>query len=523
VQEILQELFPHLRAIWRYRWQALLAAWMIAVAGWLVVLVMPDKYEANARVYVDTDSILLPLLKGLAVQTDVDQRLLIMTRTLLSRPNLEKVVREVNLDLKLTTQKEKEALINGLSNEIKLVSQRNQPNLYTITYVHDQPIVAKQVVQALLSILVETTLGDSRQDSDSAQQFLARQIKEYDARLVAAEERLMEFKRENFRVLPSQEGGFFQDLKQAEQSLEAAKLEMREAEFLHSTLEQRLLEFVASFEQGEVVGVSRFDERLKKMQAQLDENRLRFTDVHPNIIELERAISELEALKKGELKGGTVPHSDQARPEDSRLHQELSLALTQANARIASLSARMNEYQQRADVLKERIATLPEIEADLLRLTRDYDITKGKYRQLVERFESAKLSESAGQTGDNVKFRIIDPPWVPATASEPNRILLLTFVLAAAIGVGVGFAVLIGFVRPVVYDMYGLAKITDLSIYGAVSRIDNETATLAAFGRVHTPFFIFLLLLFASYGGGVWLSMQEFRLIEMTERVRGLM
>ncbi len=523
MQEMLQELFPHLRAIWRYRWQALLAAWLVAVAGWVVVSALPDKYEANARIYVDTDSILLPLLKGLAVQTDVDQRLLVMTRTLLSRPNLEKVVREVDLDLNLVTPKAKEMLIERLAEEVKLVSQKKQPNLYTITYTHHQPATAKQVVQALLSILVETTLGDSRQDSDSAQQFLARQIKEFDARLVSAEERLMEFKRQNFMVLPSQEGGFFQDLKQAEQSLEAAELEMREAEFSRNALEQRLLEFVTSFKQGKIIGESRYDERLQSMQAQLDENKLRFTDAHPNIIELERAISELERLKELEAQSSGGSLSEVSRPEDSRLHQELTLALTQANARIASLSVRMNEFQRRVEVLKEQITTLPEVEANLLRLTRDYDITKEKYGELVSRYESAKLSESAGQTGDNVKFRIIDPPWVPVTPSEPNRVFLLSVVMAGALGVGMGIAVLIGFVRPVVYDMYGLAKITDISIYGAVSRLDSGVSTVTMFIRTQVSFFMLLLLLLASYGGILFLSMKGYRLLELAEHVKALL
>ncbi len=515
LEAMLREILPHLRAIVRYRWQGLAVAWLVAVIGWPAVMMLPDRYEATARVYVDTDSILLPLLEGLTVQPDVEQRLLIMTKTLLSRPNLEKVVSEVDLDLAITTPKEREALIERLAKEIRLISaggrRSGQNNLYTLSYTHNNPETAKQVVQVILNILVETTLGDSRQDSDSAQLFLEQQIREYDARLVKAEDRLMAFKRENFNVLPSQEGGFFQDLRQAEQNLEAAKLEMREAEFSRRELKNRLLEFVASFEGGEISIEGRYDERLKAMQAQLDEKKLRFTDVHPDIVELERVIKELEQLRLEEQQGRGEA-SGARKPEDSRLHQELTLALAQANARIASLGVRMSEYEKRARILKERISTLPEVEAELVSLSRDYEITKMKYEQLVERLESARLSESAGETGDNVKFRIIDPPWVPATPSSPNRILLLSGVLAGAIGAGLGFAVLIGFLRPVVSDMYGLAKITDLSIYGAVTLIDADAGSISAVLKRHTLFFTLSLMLVATYGAVLWMSIAGYRL-----------
>lgn len=519
---ILREVLPHIRAVWRYRWQALVAAWLLALVGWAAVMVMPDKYQASARVYVDTDSILLPLLEGLAVQPRIKERLSIMTQTLLSRPNIEKVVREVDLDLD-ESQTAMEDVIKKLSAEIRLVKSGRQKNLYTLRYASHDPVIAKQVVQALLTILVESTLGDTREDSDSAQQFLTLQIKEYDARLVAAEARLMEFKRQNFRVLPSQEGGFFQDLKQAEKNFEATKLEVREVEFERNALEKRLLEFITSFELGTVVGESRYEERIQLMQAQLDGKKLNFTEVHPDIIELKRAINELERLKRQELLGNKGAKKDGPKPEDSRLHQELTLALTQANARIASLNVRMNEYKRRANELKEQITTLPEIEADLLRLTRDYDITKNKYNQLVERFESAKLTESANQRGDNVKFRVIDPPWVPSTPSEPNRMLLLSMVLGGALAAGVGLAVLIGFVRPVVYGMYDLAKITDLSIYGAVTRLDSGVTTMAMLFKIQLPIFIGLLLLLASYGGILWLSTAGYRLFDLVENVRALL
>ena len=70
MNEQLVKVYGYLHGMWRYRWSALLIAWIVALIGWFVVFSLPDQYEANAVVYVDSDSVMKPLLEGLAVDTD---------------------------------------------------------------------------------------------------------------------------------------------------------------------------------------------------------------------------------------------------------------------------------------------------------------------------------------------------------------------------------------------------------------------------------------------------------------------
>ena len=153
MKEALQDIIIKIRSGWRYRWYAMMIAWVLAIAGWIGVAMIPDKFESSARIYVDTDSMLRHLLKGLAVQSDISQRLRLMTRTLLSRPNLEKVVRETDLDVYITSAEDRERLLQGLEKKILLSSTRQQ-NLYTISYQNKDPKQAKAVVQSLMSIFV---------------------------------------------------------------------------------------------------------------------------------------------------------------------------------------------------------------------------------------------------------------------------------------------------------------------------------------------------------------------------------
>src|SRR5262245_54931237 len=96
---MLEQLLDYLRGMWRRRFIGLAVAWLIAIGGVVAILMMPDQYEATARMYVDTQTVLKPLMTGLAVQPDVDQQVGMLSRTLLSRPNMEKLVRMADLDL----------------------------------------------------------------------------------------------------------------------------------------------------------------------------------------------------------------------------------------------------------------------------------------------------------------------------------------------------------------------------------------------------------------------------------------
>src|SRR5688572_33099931 len=126
MHELSAQLLSHLKATWRFRWYAMGFAWIAAVAGWVAVYQMPDRYEASARVYVDTQSVLRPLLAGLAVQPNVDQVVTMMSRTLISRPNVEKVIRMSDLDITLKTPEAREAMISRLTKEIGRASCRER-------------------------------------------------------------------------------------------------------------------------------------------------------------------------------------------------------------------------------------------------------------------------------------------------------------------------------------------------------------------------------------------------------------
>lgn len=504
MQELLDQLLDYVRGAWRFRWYMHLVAWPLCIAGWIIVYQLPNQYEASARVYVDTQSVLRPLLRGLAVQGNVGQEVELMTRTLLSRPNLEKIARMTDMDLAVTTPEAMEELLDRLKHTIKLTG-RGRENLYSLTYTDNDPRQAKQVVQSLLTLFVETSLGDSRKDSRSAQSFLDTQIKEYEARLFAAEERLKEFKRENIGLMPTDGGGeYFTRLQAAMSRLSNAELELSEAVNRRNELRRQLRGEEPTFgmvapPKAQVIN-SALDARIQSLQTRLDDLLLQFTDKHPDVSSLQRTIKTLEEQKAKE-----IAQLEKSAPQRSNnldtnpVYQQLRISLGEVDANVVGLGVRVKQFQAEVDKLKQAVDVIPKIEADFKRLNRDYDVNKKNYDTLVERRETAKMSEDASKSGDNVKFRVIDPPFVPSEPSSPNRPLLTSAVLIGGWLAGILFAFFMSQIKPTFDGVRPVTRELGLPVLGSVSRVWTGKARLKRRMEVIT-FGIGGLLLVSVYG-----------------------
>ena len=154
MQELLAQVFTYVWAVWRHRWLALGVAWTLAVAGWIWVWQLPEAYVGTARVYVDTNSILRPLLRGLTIQPNIEQRIGMMSRTLLSRPNLEKLMRMTDLDLQVSTEAQKNKVLSDLSGAISLTGSRSDPSLYSIRVEDPDRDTAKRIAQSLITVFI---------------------------------------------------------------------------------------------------------------------------------------------------------------------------------------------------------------------------------------------------------------------------------------------------------------------------------------------------------------------------------
>lgn len=478
MDEIIRQLMSHLRGAWQRRWIGLAAAWIVGVAGAVGVLRMPDKYEANARIYVDTQSVLKPLMSGLAVQPNVDQQIVILSRTLISRPNVEKLIRMADLDLKLKTKEDKEALIDEMTKTLEIKST-GRDNLYTLSFRDREPEKAKRVVQSLTSIFVESSLGDKRKDSDSARKFIEDQIKVYEAKLQEAENRLKDFKLKNMALTTGEGKDYFGKMGELNAQLNQARLELREAENSRDAFKRQLagedpVLLPESPDMASSVSIPEIDGRIDAMKRNLDALLQRYTDQHPDVSGTKRVIEQLEEQKRKEVaarkKAGPQASSANANP----VYQQLKVSMGEAEANIASLRARVAEYENRHRILTEAAKRLPQIDAEFAQLNRDYEVHKKNYEGLVARRESATMSGEMEAASGVADFRLIDPPRVSPQPVAPNRYLLLLLVLLVSLVAGVAASFIYSQIRPTVSDARSLRALTGLPILGTVSLVIND-------------------------------------------------
>jgi polysaccharide chain length determinant protein (PEP-CTERM system associated) len=483
MKEMLERLLSYLRGMWHRRWVGLAAAWVAAIIGIAIVYKVPEKFEAQARVYVDTESVLKPLLAGLAIQPNLDQQVALMSRTLISRPNVERLIRMADLDLGVRTGAEREELTDQIIKTIRLTSVST--NLYTIAYRDPNPDQAKRVVQSLLNIFVESSLGDKRQDTQTAVKFLDEQIKRYEDALRAAENRLKDFKLKYMGVTENRDNGsnYFSRLSELRNNIEAAKLELQSYEQARDSYKRELAGEVPTYigSTGDVdtpITTPELDKRIEALKKEQDDLLRKYTDQHPDVQTARRLIEQLEAQRKEEIdarrKAATktttaAPNASDRNP----VYQQLRISLAEAEASVSSARAKLAGYEAQYQQLRAQAQLVPQVEAEFAQLNRDYDVQKKTYETLLARRESATMGKDVQDTG-STQFRVIDPPRVSPEPVFPNRLALLGIVCALSTLIGLLAAFAASQIMPTFHDARVLRDISKRPILGMVSMIQGE-------------------------------------------------
>jgi polysaccharide chain length determinant protein (PEP-CTERM system associated) len=493
------KLLDDIRGAWRFRWHAIAAAWGVCLLGWLYVAALPNIYRANTRVFVDSQSALRPLLKGLAVEPDVESELAVVRQAILSRPNLEKVARQADLDVGARTAQEKEKLIASLQSRITITTDirtgTNADGLYRISFDAYDRQKSLQVVKTLLDSFVEDTLGSKRSGQEDAQSFLKEQIADYEKRLAGAEEKLADFKKRNVGIMPSDRGDYFARLQEETTGIEEIRKALALAQARSDEMTRQLNgeePFVFGFDSdasrapASTSGAGDVTARIQELEHRREELLLRYTEKHPQVIAVDRTIeelkmrqaAELERLHSGQKATGDLSQSVKANP----VYQSIRVELKHTEVQIAELRSDLQQREQRVAGFKRLVDTVPDVEAELARLNRDYEVTRVQYQQLVQRLETAKISQDADRTGI-VKFQVIDPPSVALEPVAPKRGLMIAGVLLLGLAGGIGVAYLLNQLRPVFQNARSLSELIGLPVLGCVSR--TWTARYRAQARIH--------------------------------------
>lgn len=486
MEETLQTISSQVRSVWRHRWAAISTVWVVCILGWIVVFSIPDQYRATASVYIDVSSRLDKVIGGVTIERDIESQLSRVRQEMLGRPVLEVVARETQLDRRTKTPEELSALLTSLQEEIVIQDvRRTEPrgnqqtdSIFSITYHDIDRMVAVSVVQQLLDTFVDDVMESGHSDSAEAQKFLIERIAEYSSMLKEREQAMADFKRQYIGLLPGESGGYFNRLQTYMYELDTLESDLRTAISRRDALREQLVSQNPDLPSGLLLPNSQagsvpqnpIDIQIAQIEESLYELRRRFTDRHPDVLSAQAQLEGLYQRRRGELErisAATGNEFEGSALSSNPVYQSIQMALNEIKVEIAAKERQIDEHKRKIANLREKVDVIPEIEARVVELTRDYDQVEEMHDALVGRLEQERLG-TAAERGD-LTFRVIEPPVAGTKPASPMRLQLLFGTLLAGLAAGGFVAFAAGQSNPVFSDSRELREYSGLPVLGAAT------------------------------------------------------
>jgi len=449
-------------SVWQRRWIAMGIAWVICLVGWLAVAMIPNTYESQAKLFVQTKSI-LPENTGVN-PAEQQKQIDTVQQTLTSAANLEKVVRGTDLGKGLVTPREIEGAVNGLRSAIKIKSE--QSNLFEISATMtasgrsdgEAANLSRAVVQKLIDLFVEENLAGGRGETSDTLRFLNEQIAKRQKELEIAEQKRVKFETENLGMLPG--------IGSVSQRLEQGRVEINQIDSQLIAAQSALAAIngqIAGTPQTIAGGTTGAVNPLAQAQGELAGMKARgLTDQHPDVQAIKNQIAALKAAGAGASTAYGVPNP--AYSSLVSMKAERQAAVSALQQRKASLQGEMNAMV--AKQIQE-----PGVAAEQARIARDYEVLKAQYDKLLADREQVRLRGQVETQTDAVRFDLITPPSSPRTPIAPKRPLLLAAVLFAGIAGGIGGAFALGQLSASYPTSAKLEAASGLPVIGSISQM----------------------------------------------------
>lgn len=401
----------------RFRvWVVLLfivAAFVPLVVGYL----WPNTYTTDAVLYADETNIIEPLLKGRASVTGVD-RAQQAQEALYTRRVLEKAAEEAGLIDAQSPEDQKAAAVRRLRDGVTVRTEG--ANNFRVQYSANSPDKAFTVLNSVINVFIQDTARRKREESVGAFNFIDAQVESYRRQLELAEEKLKEFRAQNTDGTEAQVSGRISQLRN---DIEMLKLEIQESESrITSITDQLSQESQYQVAKGEV---ERLRERRRELRRQLDQLLLSYQDSYPDVVSLRQQIQDIdEEITQIEFSGESYGGSQTT---ENPLYEELRKQLSVAEVNLRAQKRRMESLKKLLEEEYARAERVAANQAQLSELTRDLEVTRNVYNEMLQRKESARLSMTLDIEGQGVNYRIRDPATFPL---EPSGLRYVHFAIA---------------------------------------------------------------------------------------------
>jgi polysaccharide chain length determinant protein (PEP-CTERM system associated) len=437
-------------AVWRRRkWLAILVFAVPFTAGASLVAFAPNVYESTATVLVDRQQVPEAFVRP-TVTSELEIRLRSISQEVLSRSRLEAIISRFGLYPRLRTLQPTETIIELMRRDVRLDLKASDPRrrgstfAFAISYRGPDADTVAQVTNALAFSYVEENLKAREQQATGTTQFLKAQLQETRKRLDEQERRVSQFNQRNLGELPQQMGTNLGMIDRLDAQL---RLNIDN----QTRLSERRVALARRGDQSPVIiedrlaggGTRRLPpetpaETLARLQQELRQLRVRYTDQHPDVVRMRAAIADLEK----EVVTGPAPAFRGAQQARSVARAPLRQPEDELEAELRALKAEERRLRDSIAAYVGRVQNTPRLEQELKEISRDYESTKEQYASLSKRYEEAELAESMEQRQKGEQFRILDPALPSAVPAAPHRPRLILVAAALSLGLAVGAVIL---------------------------------------------------------------------------------
>lgn len=518
------------------RWLGVVVAALMVATIATVVMAMPDQYESRSRMYINSEVVLRPLLRGIASEEDAESRedlLKVLQTTVLNTNNIDRLLEIPDLGFDLSTEDKRNKARGLIRNGVTIAEQEDTKNLFDLAYTDTDPARARNVLQGLLAVMIESKMGLAQKGYDDARKFLDAQIEAYEQQLRELEAKITGHRMENAMVLGTTTH---------QQRRDAALAVLRDAQISRQVAASNRDRLKTQIEAAKKPGADATAalyatdqtfpaaiDRLTALQAQLSQLLLVFTDQHPDVIATKREIRLLtQQYGLGEDMGAAVAQPFTALPGQvppssavdaaagaptqttpaavgpsatpvaapARDPGGVQMQLIRANFSVMDAERRVRDAMAAVQAIEAEATLAPAAEQTLEGMNREYAIVKENYEQLIRRRESAKITAAADISSGVEQFRVIEAATLPTSPASPDRPTFLILGALLAVVTGSALAYGLGLMRGAFVSAaeaeqtLGLPVIATLADQrGIVSRVSGAVDTMMLAGSIVGIFF----------------------------------
>jgi polysaccharide chain length determinant protein (PEP-CTERM system associated) len=428
---------------------AALTALLIFLASYWLAMALPNVYTSYATVLVEPQAVAEDLVRAGVQDSDLNERLHLMTAEILSRPRLSRIIDELDLYPEESEYMLRDEVIDLMRARVRVepvipeleqgtASRRRELviNEFQIYFDDYSSEVAMNVAQKLANDFIESHIDARVQTSQKSLDFIQGELDRLAQRISVVEADIARVKNENPGSLPE------------DFTANQRRLERVLGDLAHS---QRILAEVMSDEafyksqlaSASAYGTSNDDaspvRKLELLKLDLADYKSRgFTEKHPDVVKTRAEIEELEATVAALVATG----------EDEMLAGSPLLQQTHAQARRAvlrreALEEEIARLQGLAEEIEGYIAGTPAVAEQLDALNREYEHLFGSFQDFSKRHLEATVQAQLERRQLGEQFRVLEAAFEAFEPSAPNRILILLLgaLFGLAVGVGVGLVI----------------------------------------------------------------------------------